>query len=87
MRMLSGLGYGVIRPVLPDPTALGTLMRYVATYNHHIPQRALRHISPVEAPKEWYRKKPDLFVSEVNNLTGLDRLKLEADRCHRLPKR
>jgi hypothetical protein len=27
MRVLSGLGYGVIRPVLPDPTALGTLMR------------------------------------------------------------
>jgi hypothetical protein len=25
--VLSGLGYGVIRPVLPDPTALGTLMR------------------------------------------------------------
>ncbi|MGE5152893.1 MAG: sulfur reduction protein DsrS [Bdellovibrio bacteriovorus] len=27
IRVLSGLGYGVIRPVLPDPTALGTLMR------------------------------------------------------------
>lgn len=27
MRALSGLGYGVVRPVLPDPTALGTLMR------------------------------------------------------------
>ncbi len=27
MRILSGLGYGVIRPVLSDPTALGTLMR------------------------------------------------------------
>lgn len=27
MRVLSGLGYGVIRPVLPDPTTLGTLMR------------------------------------------------------------
>ena len=27
MRSLSGVGYGVIRPVLPDPTALGTLMR------------------------------------------------------------
>ena len=27
VRVLSGLGYGVIRPVLPDPTALGTLMR------------------------------------------------------------
>lgn len=27
MRLLSGLGYGVIRPVLPDPTALGSVMR------------------------------------------------------------
>lgn len=27
MRVLSGVGYGVIRPFLPDPTALGTLMR------------------------------------------------------------
>lgn len=27
LRVLSGLGYGVIRPVLPDPTTLGTLMR------------------------------------------------------------
>ncbi len=27
MRALSGLGYGAIRPVLPDPTVLGTLMR------------------------------------------------------------
>lgn len=27
IRVLSGLGYGVIRPVLPDPTTLGTLMR------------------------------------------------------------
>jgi hypothetical protein len=49
-----------------------TPIRYVATYNHHIPQRALGHISPVEALQEWYRKEPDLFVSEVNNLPGLD---------------
>jgi hypothetical protein len=27
MRVLSGLGYGVIRPVLRDPTALGSVMR------------------------------------------------------------
>jgi transposase InsO family protein len=49
-----------------------TLIRYVATYNHHIPQRALGHVSPVEALQEWYRKEPDLFVLEVNNLPGLD---------------
>jgi hypothetical protein len=27
MRLLSGAGYGLVRPLLPDPTALGTLMR------------------------------------------------------------
>ncbi len=27
MRFLSGLGYGVIRPLLPDPSTLGSLMR------------------------------------------------------------
>ncbi|WP_462322344.1 sulfur reduction protein DsrS [Halochromatium sp.] len=27
MRILSGTGYGLIRPVLPDPTTLGSLMR------------------------------------------------------------
>jgi hypothetical protein len=27
MRLLSGGGYGLLRPVLPDPTTLGTLMR------------------------------------------------------------
>jgi hypothetical protein len=49
-----------------------TLIRYVATYNRSIPQRALGHVSPVEASQEWYRKELDLFVSEVNNLPGLD---------------
>jgi hypothetical protein len=27
MRVLSGLGYGVLRPLLRDTTAIGTLMR------------------------------------------------------------
>jgi hypothetical protein len=27
MRLLSGLGYGVLRPVLRDSTAMGSLMR------------------------------------------------------------
>ena len=49
-----------------------TLRRYVSLYNHHIPQRALGHISPVEALHGWYQKNPELFVSDVNNLTGLD---------------
>jgi hypothetical protein len=27
MRLLSGVGYGLVRPVLRDPTTLGSLMR------------------------------------------------------------
>jgi transposase InsO family protein len=49
-----------------------TLTRYVATYNHHIPQRALGHLSPVEALQQWAQRKPELFVAGVNNLPGLD---------------
>jgi transposase InsO family protein len=38
-----------------------TLTRCVDTYNHHISQRALGHISPVQALQEWYEKEPQLF--------------------------
>jgi transposase InsO family protein len=30
-----------------------TLLRYAQTYNHHLPQRALGHITPVEALQNW----------------------------------
>jgi len=33
-----------------------TLNQYVKTYNHLIPQRALKHISPVQALKDWHAK-------------------------------
>ncbi len=50
-----------------------TLQRYVNVYNHHIPQRALGHVCPVEVLEQWRLKQPGLFVSEINNLPGLDR--------------
>jgi IS30 family transposase len=50
-----------------------TLHRYAGLYNHHIPQRALRHVAPIQALTDWYRKKPELFIrSPVNNQQGLD---------------
>jgi transposase InsO family protein len=49
-----------------------TLLRYAQTYNHHLPQRALGHTTPVEALQDWYASHPHLFVSDVNNLPGLD---------------
>jgi hypothetical protein len=42
MRILSGLGYGVVRPVLRDTTAIGSLMR--------------RKLEPVIGPLAGYLK-------------------------------
>jgi transposase InsO family protein len=49
-----------------------TITRYVKVYNQHIPQRALGHVSPIQAMKTWYEKHPELFRKRVYNLTGLD---------------
>jgi transposase InsO family protein len=49
-----------------------TLANYVKTYNHRIPQRALNHLSPVQALKQWQAEKPHLFLKRVYEHTGLD---------------
>jgi transposase InsO family protein len=49
-----------------------TLKHYLATYNHRIPQKALNHLSPIQALKQWQSKRPDLFNKRVYELTGLD---------------
>ena len=49
-----------------------TLRNYVKIYNHSIPQRALKHQTPIQALKMWQEKKPDLFVKRVYNQAGLD---------------
>jgi transposase InsO family protein len=49
-----------------------TITRYVKLYNQHIPQRALKHSSPIECLKNWYRERPDLFHKRPYNHTGLD---------------
>jgi len=41
-----------------------TLSRYVRLYNHHIPQRALGHIAPVQALQDWQERCPKLFKKE-----------------------
>ncbi|MEO1852810.1 MAG: IS481 family transposase, partial [Chromohalobacter sp.] len=41
-------------------------------YNHHIPQKALHHQSPITAMKEWQAKRPELFTKRVVNHTGPD---------------
>ncbi|MDR2112864.1 MAG: hypothetical protein LBQ62_07180 [Candidatus Accumulibacter sp.] len=50
-----------------------TLMRYLAAYKHHIPQRALAHRTPVQAIEEWKHKKPDsIRFVPAYDLAGLD---------------
>ncbi len=49
-----------------------TLNNYAKIYNHLIPQRALKHRSPVQALKDWQATKPELFKKHVNNQPGLD---------------
>ena len=49
-----------------------TLHRYVWLYNQHLPQKALGHVAPVQALKDWKTKVPDLFVKNVRNHPGPD---------------
>ena len=49
-----------------------TLQQYLKTYNHHIVQRNLAHLTPIQAMKKWYREKPELFNKRVYEQTGLD---------------
>jgi len=49
-----------------------TLLAYVRTYNHRIPQRALDHQTPIQALKSWRERTPELFRKRVHDLPGLD---------------
>ena len=49
-----------------------TILQYVKVYNQHIPQKALGHIAPIQALKEWSAKRPEFFKKRVYNLRGLD---------------
>jgi transposase-like protein len=56
-----------------------TLRNYLKIYNNNIPQRALKHQTPIQALKKWQDKKPELFVKRVYNQAGLDRKAYPAD--------
>jgi transposase InsO family protein len=49
-----------------------TLKHYLSTYNHLIPQRALKQQTPIQALQKWHTEKPHLFVKRVYKQTGLD---------------
>lgn len=52
-----------------------TLHRFVWLYNHHLTQKALGHVAPGQALKDWKMKVPDLFHKNVRNHP-------EPDNCH-----
>ena len=49
-----------------------TLHRYVWLYNEHLPQKALKHVAPIQALKDWQKSHPDLFSRQVRNHAGPD---------------
>ena len=49
-----------------------TLLRYVALYNHQLPQSALKSKTPIQTMKRWYDSHPHLFVKRPYDLPGCD---------------
>ena len=49
-----------------------TLMRYVALYNHQLPQSALQSKTPMQAMKQWHQTHPDLFNKRPYDRPGCD---------------
>jgi len=49
-----------------------TILRYVWLYNHQLPQKALGHVSPIQAMIQWQRSHPELFNRRVTNQPGHD---------------
>ncbi len=48
------------------------IWHYQRLYNHHIPQRALSHKTPIQTLKAWEAERPELFNKKVYDQTGLD---------------
>ncbi len=49
-----------------------------------MPQRALGHLSPVQALQDWQGRCPELFKKKVYNLTGLDVITRDGTHTRRI---
>lgn len=49
-----------------------TLLRYVALYNHQLPQSALGSKAPMRVMKEWCQEHPDLFHKRPYDRPGCE---------------
>ena len=58
-----------------------TLLRYVALYNHQLPQSALKSKTPIQAMKEWYDSSPNLFAKRPYDRPGCDTYALADERA------
>jgi hypothetical protein len=47
-----------------------TLLRYVWLYNHHLPQKAIGHIPPIEAMKTKFRRRLTLAKPMLSRVSG-----------------
>ncbi|MCW5237957.1 IS481 family transposase [Verminephrobacter eiseniae] len=52
-----------------------TLLRYVALYNHQLPQSVLGSKTPMQAMKEWYQEHPHLFHKRPYDRPGCNKKK------------
>ena len=49
-----------------------TLLRYVALYNHQLPQSALKSKTPLQSMKDWHHSHPELFHRRPYDRPGFD---------------
>ena len=49
-----------------------TLLRYVALYNHRLPQSALKSKTPIHTMKDWHATHPHLFIKRPYDRPGCD---------------
>ena len=49
-----------------------TLLRYVALYNHQLPQSALKSQTPIQSMKLWHQSNPELFHRIPYDRPGCD---------------
>ncbi len=53
-----------------------TLLRYVALYNHQLPQSALKSQTPMQAMKDWHHTHPHLFYKRPYDRPGCDKYQM-----------
>lgn len=49
-----------------------TILRYVRLYNTQLPQSVLKGGTPIDALKDWHRRRPELFRKQPYNHAGFD---------------